>query len=212
MSYKKIDLATWKRREHYGFFKDFDEPFFGVTFNVKVTDGFTWCKEEGVSFFVYYLYAALKAVNEVEAFRYRIVNDAPVLYDTVSISPTIKRADDTFGFSYMEFREGFTSFKAIAEKEIARVQAGDDLDPSADNAGTIHFSALPWLRFTSLTHARQFKGEDSVPKISVGKVFREGEAWMMPVSVHVNHALADGSHVGAFAANFETFINTKYQL
>lgn len=212
MSYTEIDVDTWKRKAHYQFFKDFDEPFFGVTFHVKVSDGFSWCKQEGVSFFVYYLYATLRAVNEVEAFKFRIVNDRPVVYDKVSVSPTIKRSDDTFGFSYMEYQDDFMVFKHCAEKEIERVQAGNDLDPSADNAGTIHFSALPWLRFTSLSHARQFKGGDSVPKISVGKVFREGETLMMPVSVHVNHALADGAHVGAFAEHFEKFMNVKYQL
>lgn len=210
MSYKSIDLNTWKRKSHYLFFKDFDEPFFGVTFNVRVSEGYDYCRKNDRSFFVYYLYATLNAVNAVEAFRIRILDDHPVLYDRVSISPTIKREDDTFGFSYMEYRESFSAFYDLAMEEIERVSKGIDLDPSAENAGTIHFSALPWLKFTSLTHARNYKTTDSIPKVSVGKMFREGEDWMMPVSVHVNHALADGSHVGKFAEALESYMNKEY--
>lgn len=211
MRYREIDLASWKRKEHYGFFRNFDEPFFGVTFNVPVGKGYDFCKENGHSFFIYYLYATLKAVNDVEALRYRIIEDKPVVFERVSISPTIKRDDDTFGFSYMEYRDTFKEFEALAQKEVERVQSGSDLDPSGDNTGTVHFSALPWLRFTSLSHARHYRVTDSVPKISVGKLFCEGEAMMMPVSVHVNHALADGMHVGEFAERFEVYMNKKYE-
>lgn len=211
LKYKKIELETWSRKAHYLFFKGFDEPFFGVTFNVRVTEGYSYCREEGSSFFIHYLYAVLRAINDIEAFRYRIVDDSPVVFETISISPTIKRDDDTFGFSYMESRDDFKAFKSVAEKEIARVKEGNDLVPSAENVGTVHFSALPWLRFTSLSHARNYRETDSVPKISVGKLFPEGEELMMPVSVHVNHALADGSHIGAFAERFETYMNMKHE-
>lgn len=210
MTYTSVNLDTWNRKDHYNFFKDFDEPFFGVTFNVKVSEGFIWCKEQNRSFFIYYLYAALRAVNEVEAFRYRILDGKPVLFEKVSISPTIKRADGTFGFSYMEFKESFDAFCNYATKEIERVQNDDELKPSGENVGTVHFSALPWLHFTSLSHARNYRDNDSVPKISVGKVVRANEEWIMPVSVHVNHALADGMHVGHFAEVFEAHLNKEY--
>ena len=210
MNWQPIDLDTWPRREHYNFFKDFDEPFFGVTFNVRVGKGYSYCRQNNRSFFVYYLYATLRAVNAVEAMRYRIVEDRPVLFEHVSVSPTIKRDDGTFGFSYMDYRSSFEGFCEIAEKEMQRVQSGNDLVPSGEDVGTVHFSALPWLQFTSLSHARNYKDNDSVPKISVGKLFRENEEWLMPVSVHVNHALADGAHVGLFAEAFEKFMNTDY--
>lgn len=210
MRYKAIDLESWNRKPHFLFFKDFEEPFFGVTFNVRVDDGYRYCKENKLSFFVYYLFATVQAVNKVEEFRFRIVDGAPVVFDRISISPTIKREDGTFGFSYMNYTSGFSEFYILAEEEMMRVRSGTDLVPSEEDAGTIHFSALPWLRFTSLSHARSFRMNDSVPKISVGKLFEEGSGLYMPVSVHVNHALADGVHVGQFAEVFEKNMNIKY--
>lgn len=54
------------------------------------------------------------------------------------------------------------------------------------------------MHFTSLSHARSFAFPDSVPKISVGKIIPQGDQLLMPVSVHVHHALVDGYHVGQF--------------
>jgi len=31
----EIDLSTWKRREHFEVFKNFDEPLFGITVKVE---------------------------------------------------------------------------------------------------------------------------------------------------------------------------------
>lgn len=210
MKYRKIDIAQWKRKGHFQFFKGFDEPFFGVTFEVECGEGYRYCKEEGLSFFIYSLYGACAAVNAVEELRTRIKQGEPVLFDSVGISSTINRADGTFGFSYINFHEDFAVFKSEAEKEIDRVRANDDLVPSENDADTIHFSVLPWLRFTSLSHARHFKHEDSVPKISFGKLTRENDKWTMPVSVHVHHALADGYHVGLFAEQLTNYLNTKH--
>jgi len=49
--------------------------------------------------------------------------------------------------------------------------------------------------------------KDSVPKISFGKFLVKDGKKMMPVSIHVNHALMDGFHVGQYAALFQELLN-----
>ena len=94
---------------------------------------------------------------------------------------------------------------AGARAEIAAVQASAGLRLSEQTGRTdlIHFSALPWVRFTGFTHARSFSHPDSCPKISVGQTYAEGGATLMPVSINVHHGLADGYHVGQFLAAFQ---------
>ena len=77
------------------------------------------------------------------------------------------------------------------------------LSPTTGRPDTVHCSALPWVRFTSLSHARSFRHPDSCPKISFGQVFSEGNTLQMPVSVHLHHGLGDGYHVGLFLAAFQ---------
>ncbi|UNY98651.1 chloramphenicol acetyltransferase [Zhouia spongiae] len=209
---EKLDIKNWSRKEHFMFYRSFDEPFFGLTFNVEVTEAYAHCKEAGVSFFIYYLYAALKAANQIGEFKHRILGDDVLVYDVVNASPTINRDNGTFGFSYMDFYEDFSVFCSKAQKEIERVRASVALVPSNDASNTIHFSAIPWVQFTSVSHARNYKFEDSIPKISFGKVFDEGNKKRMPVSVHVHHALMDGYHVGLFADYFQKALNNKFRI
>ena len=200
-----IDLETWPRREHFVFFSAFEEPFFGLTANVDCTAALAEARRLGVSFFLYYLYHALEAANEVEAFRYRTENGQVYCYDRVHASATLGRPDHTFAFSFIEQNDSLKGFIAAAEAEIAAVQAstGLRLNDTTGRPDTVHCSALPWVRFTSLSHARSFRHPDSCPKISFGQVFPEGDTLQMPVSVHLHHGLGDGYHVGLFLAAFQ---------
>ena len=203
-----IDLAGWNRREHFAFFSAFEEPFFGLVATVDCTRALAEAKRLGVPFFLYYLHAALRAVNRVEALRYRIEDGQVWCYDRIHASATIGRPDHTFGFSFIEQHDELADFLPAANAEIAAVQAsqGLRLGPATSRPDVIHFSALPWVRFTGLTHARSFGHPDSCPKISVGQTYGEGGATLMPVSVNVHHGLADGYHVGQFLAAFQELL------
>jgi chloramphenicol O-acetyltransferase type A len=200
-----IDLATWNRREHFEFFSRFEEPFFGVVANVDCTPALAEARRLGVPFFLYYLYHAVQAVNTVENLRYRIEDGQVYAYDRIHASATIGRPDHTFSFSFIEQQADLADFVRGAQAEIAAVQAstGLRLSPATARVDVIHFSALPWVRFTGLTHARSFAHPDSAPKISVGQTFQEGTATLMPVSVNLHHGLADGYHAGLFLEEFQ---------
>lgn len=204
----KLDLSTWPRQEHFEFFRKFEEPFFGIVANVDVTKAYRLAKEQNTSFFLYYLHAILAAVNETEAFRYRISGNDIYLYDVVNVSATLTRDDNTFGFSFMEYNPDFTTFLTAAKQEIERVRNTPGLftrEFSEDNM--IHFSAVPWVSFTSLSHARSFTFPDSCPKISVGKMTSVDGIMTMPISVHVHHGLMDGYHVGLFFETLQQKLN-----
>ena len=203
-----IDQATWNRREHFAFFSAFEEPFFGLVATVDCTRALVEAKRQGVPFFLYYLHAAMQAVNQVEAFRYRIEDGQVYCYDRIHASATIERADHTFGFSFLEYHDGLVDFLATANAEIAAVQASEGLrlNEQTGRPDVIHFSALPWVRFTGLSHARSFTHPDSCPKVSVGQIYMQGEATLMPVSVNIHHGLADGYHVGQFLTAFQQYL------
>ncbi|MBD2768062.1 chloramphenicol acetyltransferase [Hymenobacter sp. BT664] len=202
---KQLNLAQWNRREHFEFFSSFDEPFFGLVAPVDCTRTLAEAKRLGVPFFVYYLYHALQAANQVEAFRYRIENGQVYQYDRVHASATIGREDHTFGFSFIEQQDELTSFVRAAAEEIEAVRTGEGLrlTETTGRPDVIHFSALPWVRFSGLTHARSFGRPDSVPKISFGQTYLERGATLLPVSVNMHHGLADGYHVGQFLSVFQ---------
>lgn len=198
-----LDLNTWARREQFNFFRQFEEPFFGVTAEIDCTVAYDQAKADGRSFFLIYLHTSLAAANEVTPFRYRITDDQVWIYDQVHASPTINRPDGTFGFAYMDFYEDANEFERNCKTEIDRVRAATGLVPAVSGENVIHYSSLPWINFTAVSHARSFSFKDSCPKITFGKMTEKGGRKVMPVSVHVHHALMDGFHVGAFLEKFQ---------
>lgn len=194
----KINLENWNRKEHFLFFKQMEEPFYGITTTIDCTKGYNESKQLGISFFTYYLHQTLMAVNAVENFRLRICNDEVFLHDSISASATVMREDKTFGFSLMEFTENIQDFAKIVTSEIDRIQTTTGIITTEYPENLIHFSALPWIDFTSLSHARSFTWPDSCPKISFGKLTDANGKKTIPVSVHVHHGLVDGYHVGLF--------------
>ena len=202
-----IDLATWNRKEHFEFFSSFEEPFFGITTPIDMTIAYEKAKAMQIPFFVYYLHKTIAAVNQVENFRYRIEGKEVVLYDEIDASSTIMREDKTFGFSFMKFHSDVQVFTKIVETEIERIQVTSGLFTREFPENIIHFSAIPWINFTGLTHSRSFTLPDSCPKISWGKLIEENGKKIMSVAVTAHHGLVDGYHMGIFVEALQMELN-----
>lgn len=208
MKKTKLNLNSWNRKEHFEFFSQMEEPFYGVTQNIDCTKAYETAKEQGISFFSYYLHKTMIAVNTVENFRYRIIDKEVYSYDRIDASATIMREDKTFGFSLIEFDEDMFQFLKNVDAEIARIQNTSGLfTRDFPETNLIHFSALPWVNFTSLSHARSFTFPDSCPKISFGKLTESNGRKTIPMSIHVHHSLVDGYHIGLFLEEFEKQMN-----
>jgi chloramphenicol O-acetyltransferase type A len=205
--YKVLNTETWGRKEAFAFFSSFEEPYFGVVVEADVTRAYDIARDLEVSFFTYYLHCSLRAVNELQPFRLRLEEGEVRDYALIHASATVNKEDGTFGFSYILYSDVLKIFQANASMEFDRVRKSGDLFPPRNGADAIHYSSLPWLRFTSLSHARSFAKGDSVPKMSFGKMEAYQGKKTMPCSIHVHHGLVDGRDVGAYVQLFQSFLD-----
>ncbi|MCW4000484.1 MAG: chloramphenicol acetyltransferase [Candidatus Bathyarchaeota archaeon] len=201
----KIDLDSWPRRDYYRYFGSFDDPFFGVVVNVDCTRAYERCKKQDWSFFVYYLYASIRAINQVENFRLRIIDGEVWLFDKVHASSTVGRKDGTFGFALFDYTEDFMQFRATAEQRIAQVQEypGLRVDPDAKRVDVVHYTALPWFSFSGFKHEKSIRCQESIPKIAFGKYFESNGRKLLPISINANHGLLDAYHIGKYLELFQ---------
>ena len=208
VSKTKIDLQKWNRKEHFEFFSQMEEPFYGISLSIDCTKAYQTAKAIQIPFFTYYLHKTLLAVNAVENFRLRIIDKEVYLFDRIDASVTVLREDKTFGFSFMPLQEEIQAFQELVTQEIQRVQNTTGLfTRDFPLVNLIHFSAIPWIDFTSLSHARGFAYEDSCPKISFGKLTQENGKYKIPMSIHVHHGLIDGYHLGLFVEEFQRLMD-----
>lgn len=204
---RKIDIDNWVRKEHFNFFKTFEEPFWGITTNVDCTNAYRKSKELNIPFFIYYLYLSLKSVNQIEELRYRIEGKDVYCYDVIHAAATVLRDNGTFGFSFIKYNEDLSIFKENAKEEIERVKNNNRLMPSEANENVIHYTTIPWISFSGVSHPRRFSLKDSVPKIAFGKIIDENGRKLLPIAIHAHHALVDGLHAGKFLELFQKLMD-----
>jgi chloramphenicol O-acetyltransferase type A len=107
----------------------------------------------------------------------------------------------------MNYNENVHDFIIMAQKEIERIQQTPGLFTREFPKNVIHFSAIPWINFTGLTHARSFSFPDSCPKISFGKLMTYGIKKNISMTIAAHHGLVDGYHMGLFVDELQRLLN-----
>lgn len=168
-----------------------------MTVEVDITDFIQKVKKEKLPFFLSFLYCAGRAANMVAELRQRIDGGVPVEFASCDTSHTVMKADGTYGYCRLNCMQSFEEYisQAVAKQEKAKEEA--DLEDGEDGLSLLFVSTLPWLHYTSLQQPTPIPA-DSNPRITWGQYAINGEKVTMPVTLLVNHALADGSHMAQF--------------
>ncbi len=198
-----LDVTSWARRDLFEFFRGYDKPYFNVCVQLDITELLALLrKRPDASVSLAYHYLALRIANEVEPFRYRLRDGKVLVHDVIHGATTVLLSNESFAFAYFDYTADYRKFSADAQGVITEVKR-EGRFKSRPSDDLIHFTTLPWVSFTSFSHARNWGQEDSVPKITFGKFTNEGKRVLMPFSVEVHHALMDGLHVGRYLSKLE---------
>ena len=208
-----IDINTWERKENYEFFLGFQNPTISITSEVECAGAKARAKAAGESFFLHYLYAVLRAVNEIPEFRFRIDAEGRVVYfDHVDMLTPIKVKENGRFFTIrLPWNTDFQTFYTTAKAII------NDIDPNGnpydmekvggkDLLDVILLSATPDLYFTSLTCTQEHRHGSNYPLMNAGKaILKEGKL-VMPIAMTIHHGFMDGHHLSLFYKKVEEFL------
>jgi chloramphenicol O-acetyltransferase type A len=204
-----LDVRGWPRRGSFEFFRDYQHPHFSVCAPLEVGPLLRLTRaSEGVSFTLAALYLSLRVANEYEPLRYRLEEGRVRIHERVDAGSTVLIGEEGLAFVYLPFAESFGAFQegARAAQRRAAAEGARRIDAQDHRTDLLHFSSLPWISFSSITHARRGVPDDSVPKLAFGRYHRAGRRISMPVSLEVHHALMDGVHVGRFFERLEGYL------
>jgi chloramphenicol O-acetyltransferase type A len=118
-------------------------------------------------------------------------------------STTVLRRDESIGFARLRWHPEFAAFVPPARAAIVAARDPQAFLPLDDEDSLLHFTTLPWVHFTSFSHARSGRPDDDTPKFAFGRIDTDGDRQWMPLAVEVHHALMDGLQVGRFIEGFE---------
>lgn len=200
---KPVDIENWNRKTIYEYFKDFPDPFFNMTANLDVTELYRFCKEKKLSFSLANLFYSLETVNEIREFRMRLKDDKLVEFEKIHATMTIAQPDETFSFCYFEMQENVFDFNEAGKTAVENYTRLKTFDVMRDRVDLIYSSVIPWVSFTSFKHASRLNNKFTIPRMVWGKMFEDAGRKKLPHSVEVNHAIADGFHVGKYFVSLQ---------
>lgn len=209
-----IDTKTWERGDNFCFFQGFANSWISFTGEVDCTAAYAAAKAKGESFFVYYLYAITRAVNEIRELRTRRTKEGEIVwYDAVDVITPIAVPGRTFFTVRIPYSADFKTFYTEARRIITTIPEDGDpygTDKAIAEQGDFDvflLSAIPKLYFTSITYTQQSVGHPlDYPLMNAGKaIVREGKR-VMPVALSVDHAFADGRHISLFFEKVEEYL------
>ncbi|HAS61624.1 MAG TPA: chloramphenicol acetyltransferase [Vibrio sp.] len=211
MPYRVLDVTQWARAEHFKFYQGFSHPWYNICSNLDVSQLYQYCKQHGHRFFHAYLYLTQQALNQCQPMAIRLVGEEVRIYSPICVSVALLADDETVRFCDLPYAGTFPVFCHSAAETEERIKNTpfilEQFIGQEMRQDTIHLTVLPWVDFTSMSHARDTNFPDSVPKMAYGKLTQQGEGWRMPLSIEVHHGLMDGLHVGQFIQTLQSLFN-----
>lgn len=212
-----IDRETWARSAYFDYYFNTIKCRYNIGADLDVTALQRLRREKGLKFFPVMLYVVMRVVNAHEEFRMAF-NERHELGFWEELLPCytlFHPENETFTDIWSEYFEDFPRFYAAVTEDTARyrhvtgrIKARDGQPPNI-----CPVSNVPWLAFTHFAQDSYAESEFFAPLIKFGKYELRGEKLVIPVSVSVSHAVADGYHtcrlineMQDMAAHPETFL------
>ena len=196
MAYRVIDKETYYRKDVFRRFSEDCKCSLSMTARIDVTDLVAWSKRTGTKFYLNFLYLLSRVMNAREDYRmdYFYKTGELVVYDV--IHPThyaFHPETETCTPVYSTYAEDYDAFYRGAAADLARAKADPVYIPEATQCpNRFDASFIPWLSYDAL-HLELPDGYlYFAPIVNWGAYREEGGRLRMPVSVRMNHAVADG--------------------
>ncbi|MBQ5995285.1 MAG: chloramphenicol acetyltransferase [Clostridia bacterium] len=217
MNYKIIDKSTYYRKDIYRRFTEDCKCSVSMTARLDVTDFAEYSQKTDTKFYINFLYIFSKVLNSRDDYKmdYLYKTDELVCYDVINPTHYVFRDQtETCTPVYSEYCEDYEAFYKNVLNDIEKAKQSNEpavFDESHPN--WFDASYIPWVSYDSL-HTELPDGYLYFPPIvHWGKYREENGRLMMPVTVRLNHAIADGYLVAKvfdlLGKEMEKFINNK---
>ena len=200
MNYKKIDLASWERRDIYKMYTTTLKIVMNMTVDMDVTPLVAYAKEKGLKFYPVMMHTVGRILNARDEFKYSLTAEGElILWDYISPSYTdFDPETEHFNKFVTEYTPDLFEFCERAERDRLHYKGVFGFAPDQPK-NVYDISCLPWVHYNSLTlHVESADGICLFPVVIWGKYEEKDGRLILPVTVNVNHAVCDGFHISRF--------------
>lgn len=195
-----VEIEDFSRKNLFDHYNDMDSPFIIMTVPIDVTNIVEFCKMHK-HFYATMGFIIGKAINEIEAFKYRVKDGR--FYYVSKVSPSFtERVDNNLGF----FECDSTKYEAFINEFVdKKCKLGKYDNCTEDRLDVVWLSCFPWASFSSLVspHDKSI----TIPQLIWDKyVFKDGR-YTCNLMIMVHHGFADGYDVGNLVEKINCYID-----
>ena len=206
MTYKKIDLKTWERKEHFDGFMASGTSF-SLTTKINVNQFYKRVKAQKFKFYPAFIHQVTQTVNEFDCFKVGFNEEEElILWEKLEPNYTIKsQVSDNFVCVWTCWKKDFSIFNQGYQETVRLYESSKQLAPQKDMPlNILPISMIPWVSFEGFN--LNIKNNDTflAPIITGGKLVEEHGELLMPIAIQVHHATCDGYHVAQFIERLQT--------
>ncbi len=196
MEYKIIDVEKWKRGKLFHEYIDHLRMVMSLTVEIDVSPLIGFCKKHGLKFYPVMMHVVSTVINRHSEFKHGWDQDGNLIeWETVfPLYADFHPEDESFTRLSTEYCPDVFEFCDRVEKTRMRYRdlRGFEFTPPKN---TFDVSCLPWVKYSHVDMHVFDEGKYLSPSVTWGKYDQSG---MMPLSMNIHHAVADGFHLSRF--------------
>ena len=196
LNYKVIHMDDYYRKGVFRHFSEDCKCSTSMTARIDVTQLVEYSKNQGTKFYINFLYILSKVLNSRDDYKmgYLWECNELICYDQINPTQYIFHEDtEVCTPVYTMYYEDYKTFYENALNDIQKAKSTREYGLDVKNhPNWFDASYISWLSYDSLNIELPDGYLFFAPIVNWGKYRIEGERYVMPVSVRLNHAVADG--------------------
>ena len=206
MCFTKIDMKTWPRKDCFTHFMNIAKSTYSMTVDMDVTNVVKYVKKNEMRFYPVFTWIVSNAVNQQKEFRmgYDEHNNLGY-YENINPDYAVIDKETNIMDSLC------TTYQDDLEKFYHNMLADmDNYDKEKKHTKPVNnffiVSCIPWITYSSFMVSNESEYQFLFPMVTWGKSYECDGKMIMPVTLQIHHAVADGYHCAKFYEDIEKMI------
>lgn len=206
MSFHIIDFEKWERKDCFNHFMNVAKSTYSLTVNMDITELMKFLRKKEYSLYPAFTWIVSNTINNHMEFKMgydsagklgyydKVFPDYSVLNDKTKIMDSLCTPyHDNFELFYKEMVTDMKKYKV-------------DSVHTKRHSNFFIVSCLPWLNYSSFVATNESEHQFLFPMVTWGKYIEVDEKILMPLTLQIHHAVADGYHCSLFYNDIEKII------
>ncbi|MFA6829316.1 MAG: CatA-like O-acetyltransferase [Bacilli bacterium] len=206
--YRIIDIEKYYRKTQYLRFKDGPKCSITMTYSLDITKAYNFAKNRNEKINIVLLYLVSQAINSRDDYKlfYDYKKDELRCYEVSNpIHYIFNKETETCKPVYSYYNPDYEIFYKTIIEDTKKAEK-DDYVGKENEPNFFNTSAMPWISYDSFSLELPDGYLYLNPNINWGKFHKEGDRILLPITIRMNHAGADGYLLSKFFLILEELI------